>query len=280
MYPDTLNIHDVQFGMAHPAPNYPAWQDTVPGVGGIVTGMDAIPTGYGFYIQMNVGAWTGIKVYTGGYNYKIAPFNVALGDSVVVYGRIQESQNGTEIEGLDGVASTNDLVVRKVSSGNGLPPAYGGTCSILKENWLNPNAEQWEGCLVGSGGPLRVARNSLTVGMGTFNSFLLVDNVACPPGSIGPCDSLFVDGTTLTTFAPLSIGTTVYGVLGIYDQATRGYRIQLRDVNDIMLTPTGVAGDAPLLFALQGVRPNPALGEPLERALPTARDGARPARVI
>ena len=67
---DTLKVANVQNpGLAC----HPAIGDTCPGVGGIVTGFDKIPTGFAFYIQNNaVGAnstpWTGIDVFTGGSN--------------------------------------------------------------------------------------------------------------------------------------------------------------------------------------------------------------------
>jgi hypothetical protein len=71
--------------------------------------------------------------------------------------------------------------------------------------------------------------------MGTNNSFIGVDNVVCPPGSLGPCDSLFVDGNTLCSpaIAPPPVASVVSAVQGIYNQRTRGYRIQLRDGADL-----------------------------------------------
>lgn len=237
-YPDTLNLYSVQFGMANPAANYPALLDTVNGVGGIITGFDAKATGYAFYIQTTGGnPWTGIDVFTGSFNYNAAPYNLALGDSVIVYGRIQEFGGGTELEGLDGVQGTNDIIVRKVGGGFSLPPIHGDITTNLKEVPKGTTQmEQWEGCLVQIDGPLVVRRNT---GVGT-NSFLLVS--ASAPG-----DSVNIDGNTLTTYAAPALGTTVDMVRGIYEERTRGYRIQIRDGNDIVLaTPPNVTDAYPV----------------------------------
>lgn len=238
-YPDTLNLFQVQFGMANPGAGFPALLDTVNGVGGIITGFDAKATGYAFYIQTTGGnPWTGIDIFTGSFNYNAAPFNLVIGDSVVCYGRIQEFGGGTELEGLDGSQGTNDIVVRKISSGNTVPPFHGGTTTQLKEIPKgNVTQEQWEGMLVQINGPLVVRRNT---GVGT-NSFLLVDPTA-------PADSVNIDGNTLTTFAAPANGTTVDWVRGIYEERTRGYRIQIRNGNDIQLaTPPNMTDAYPVL---------------------------------
>lgn len=237
-YPDTLNLFNVQFGMANPGAGNPALLDTVNGVGGIITGFDAKATGYAFYIQTTGGnPYTGIDVFTGSFNYNAAPYNLVIGDSVIVYGRIQEFGGGTELEGLDGVQGTNDIVVRKIGSGFTVPPIHGGTTTQLKEIPKgNVSQEQWEGMLVQIDGPLTVVRNT---GVGT-NSFLLVSASA-------PSDSVNIDGNTLTTYAAPANGTTVDMVRGIYEERTRGYRIQIRDGNDIVLaTPPNVTDAYPV----------------------------------
>lgn len=234
-YPDTLNLFSVQFGMSNPAVNYPALLDTVNGVGGIITGFDAKATGYGFYIQSTGGnPWTGIDVFTGSFNWNASPFNLAKGDSVIVYGRIQDFGGGTEIEGLDGVQGTNDITIRVISHNNPLPPFHGGTTTQLKEVPKgNVTQEQWEGCLVQINGPLTVVRNT---GVGT-NSWLLISAGA-------PSDSVNIDGNTLATYVPPANGTTVDLVRGIYEERGRGYRIQIRDGNDIQLHTPPNASDA------------------------------------
>jgi hypothetical protein len=229
------------------APCHPARLDTVLGVRGIITAFDARPGAYGFYIQSSFSkgpmGWTGVDVFTGATNYNSAVpgtptgGNLVLGDSVVVYGTTQEfpATNGeTEIEGPDAIQGSNDIIIRKISSGNALPPAHVGTTAEF--NWVpaisGATAEPWEGCLVRINGPLKVARTSGTGVDG--NNFLLVN-----PLSAG--DSVLVDGFTLFLFGTPPLGSTVGFVQGILNQrnstggtgTVNSYRIQLRDVNDI-----------------------------------------------
>lgn len=234
-FPDTLSIWHVQNPSAVP---HPALLDTVYGIGGIVTGFDAKPSGFAFYLQTSCpgtvpNPYAGVDVFTGSFNFNATPFNIALGDSVIIYGRVQEfpqTNGGTEIEGLDGVQGSQDLAYRKINSGNPLPPFFVGNVNNLRELPTNPNGELWEGMLVRIQSPMRVAR---VVNLGTSNSFLLVDNTVPPASAV---DSVFVDGNTLTTYAPPALGVVVDMVQGIYEQRARGYRIQLRDGNDITLS--------------------------------------------
>ncbi|MGH2650266.1 MAG: hypothetical protein ACRDHK_03525, partial [Actinomycetota bacterium] len=239
--PDTLIYVDfVQNPAAVPHPVVP---DTVWGIAGIITGFDPIATGFAIYIQNNGQdgsggplPWTGLDVFTGGNNY-ITLFspNLALGDSIVAYGRLDEFQGEGEMVSFNGAFGSNRIIVRRVSTGNPVPRFKTGTANYFRELPTNPNAEQWEGCLVRVNEKLRVVRTSLTGGMGTNNSFLSVSHTVCPPGSLGPCDSLFVDGNTLASpsIAPPPVGALVDSVQGIYNQRTRGYRIQLRDAQDV-----------------------------------------------
>jgi predicted extracellular nuclease len=238
---DTLiKVSFIQNPAAAPHPVAP---DTVWGIGGIITGFDTFPTGFAFYIQ-NRGTggalpWSGVDVFTGGTNY-VGLFTppLALGDSVMCYGRLDEFQGGGELRGLDPVSAFNNplVAVRRISQGNSLPPFRRTTVHELYELPTNLAAEQWEGCLVRVKDKMRVVRSSLDPGgIGTFSSMLVVDNTLCPNGSLGPCDSLFIDGSTLSfnAVSPLPHGALVDSVQGIYDQRTRGYRIQLRDASDM-----------------------------------------------
>jgi len=234
---DTLvKVSFIQNPAAAPHPVAP---DTVWGIGGIITGFDTFPTGFALYIQNSQGGpWTGVDVFTGGTNY-VPNFTpaLALGDSVMCYGRLDEFQGGGELRGFGPGAFDNPLVaVRRISQGNALPPWRRTTVHELYELPTNLAAEQWEGCLVRVKDKMRVVRTSLDPGgIGTFSSMLAVDNVLCPNGSLGPCDSLFIDGSTLsfTAVSPLPHGALIDSVQGIYDQRTRGYRIQLRNSNDL-----------------------------------------------
>lgn len=237
-FPDTLSIVNVQSAAAVPTLATP---DTVYGVGGIITGFDAKSSGYGFYMQLSNGVQnSGIDVFTGSYNKAAAPYSLAIGDSVVVYGRVQIFQGEAEIEGFDGVQGTDDCIVRVVSSGNPLPPYFVGTTTQLKETPTNTTGEAYEGMLarIDQSGPgtLKVAR---VTGLGT-NAFIVVDSAA-------PSDSVFIDGNTLATYPAPALGTPVTFVRGIVNQRTRGYRIQLRDGNDILAaTPPNVSDAYPV----------------------------------
>jgi hypothetical protein len=263
--PDTLSIVNIQNPLASP---HPVVGDVVLGSGGIITGFDTIPTGFAFYMQMSNGLpWTGVGVYTGKINKGPGTsFDFHLGDSVVVYAKVHDFEGGTGLVGLnsrdddnkdilaplDHSPATDDLIVRLVSRGNRLPDFHVGTLHELREFHytsagdslaaLNntPSAEQWEGMLVRLRGPLKVARVSTTGGLCTDNSFLVVS-----PSCAGPvCDSVFVDGGTLAGLAPPPVGTVLDSVQGVFDQRSRGYRIQLRGPDDIVFAPGPNAVDA------------------------------------
>jgi len=225
------------------APCHPATGDTVLGVAGIITGFDATPTGFGFYIQNSQGGpFTGIDVFTHGTNFKPS-MGLEIGDSVIVHlSKTAEFNNGTEIFATNNFFSSPNIAFSKISSGNPLPPFYDGTTTSLNTLSTNPVGEQYEGCLVRITAAMHVARTYLqNVTGGTtnlpFGTFYLVDNAA-------PSDSVLVDGATLFSYAPPPVNTPVTLVQGILEQRTSGvtaYRIQIRDGNDIVTnTPPGV----------------------------------------
>jgi hypothetical protein len=237
-YPDTL--YKVSFIQNPGAVPHPVQPDTVEGIAGIIIGFDTFPTGFGFYIQNSEGGpWSGVDVFTGGTNYVglYAPA-LAIGDSVVCYGRLEEFQGGLEIRSYSTGSAFNAPLpaVRRISQGNALPPFFRGTTNQLQELPTNVFAEQYEGCLVRAKDQLRVVRISTQPGgIGTFSSMIAVDNTICPSGSLGPCDSLFIDGATMsfTPVTPLPLGALIDSVQGIYEQRTRGYRIMLRNSSDL-----------------------------------------------
>ena len=248
--PDTLRIYDVEqadttIALCHPAQYSPASGDTVLGIKGIITGFDAKPSAFGFYFENSQGGpFTGVQVFTGAYNWNSPPYNLSVGDSVAVYGTVQEFPVGTigttEIEGPDVVQSTNDIIVRKISSGNPLPPYQILTTTTM--SWIptptaNPAQEQWEGSLVRLPGPLKVGRTSTQGGRPGLpaNSFLVVLVASLS-------DSTLIDGNTLTTFTPPATGTLLDSLQGIVNQGTSGsptfssYRVQIRDGDDLFGT--------------------------------------------
>ncbi len=237
-FTDTLTVENLQNPAAVP---FPATLDTLYGISGIITGFDAKATGYAFYIQTAAGVkYAGADIFTGSFNKSAAPWNLALGDLVVCYGRKQEFQGETELEGYDGVQGTDDCIVRRVSSGNPVPAFTVLSSTQARETPTNTTMEEYEGMLVrvNESGPstMKVGR---TVGLGT-NAFILVDSAA-------PSDSIFIDGNTLATYPAPAVNSVINRVQGIVNQRTRGYRIQLRDGNDIVTnTPPNVTDAYPV----------------------------------
>jgi hypothetical protein len=231
---DSVTIQQIQdiTAVCHPAVG-----DTVRGVSGIITGFDPIATGFDAYIQDPAGGpFSGIDFFTHAVNTKVAPYNFAIGDRIVVeFAATAEFSSASEVLATNNNFGAPNFIVRKVSSGNALPPFFVGTTTQLNQNSTNTFFEQYEGCLVKVNAPLTVVRTSLTGGMQT-NSFLVIN-----PGA--PSDSVWIDGGKLTTFAPPPVGTNITSVQGIGNQSTGvfGYRIMLRDGNDIIVnTPPNV----------------------------------------
>jgi len=240
--PDSVTITQIKAASSC----QPATADTVRGVAGIIVGFDPIATGFDAFIQNSQGGpFTGIDFFTHSFNTKAAPYSFAIGDSIVVeFAKVDNFAGDEEIDAPNGSFGSPNFIVRKVSSGNPLPPFFVGTSTQLKELSTNTFFEQYEGSLIklnqtGSG-TLKVARTSLTGGLSQNNGFLIVDSSA-------PSDSVFIDGNKLTTFPPPAVGTAVNSVQGIGNQTARGYRIMLRDGNDIVMnTPPDVTDAYPL----------------------------------
>ena len=254
---DTLLIDNCQ--NAALAPKFAAIGDTVIGVGGIFTAIDSIPTGFSFYLERTAPPntpWRGLDVFTGGTNMG-SDAGLQLGDSVVV----EFAKTATFGGGLELIYPNNNfggpnIVFRKVSSGNPVPDIHFGTVHEL--NFLPTNtagARPWNGCLVGVSATMRVARH---VGLGTSAiptaNCLVVDNVVCPPGSLGPCDSLLIETATLAGVGAPPVGGVVSSVQGVMDQRSisgqNSFIVLVRKPSDIVsdepphvLTAYNVAND-------------------------------------
>ncbi len=242
--PDSVTIPQIQDPAFNPACK-PAVGDTVAGVAGIIIGFDPIATGFDLFIQNSQGGpFSGVDVFFHSVNPTVSPYNFALGDSIVVeWMKTGEFQNSTQVLAPNNNFGAPNGIVRKVSSGNPLPPFFVGTTTQLNELAATlpayAFAEQYEGCLVKINAPLTVVRTSLTGGLGT-NAFIVINPAA-------PSDSVFIDGNKLTAYAPPPVGTPVLSVQGIVNQATRGYRIMLRSGNDIVVnTPPNVTDAYPV----------------------------------
>lgn len=267
--PDTLTIYDVQQADTTLAPCHPTGlvassRDMVLGIAGIITGMDRIAGAYGFYIQNNSNdpTFRGLDVFTGATPYHSAPYNLTEGDSVVVYGTVFEFSPGTfgggetEVEGPDQTQSTNDIIIRKVSSGNTIPQPTLMTSAQL--NWIPAlsvaTAEPIEGCLVKLRGPFIVGRRATN----TAPSAGLPRSSALPASgsflmykATNPTDSVAVECLTLSGTAPPAVGVVVDSVVGIVNQRTfdaiNSYRVQIRGGADLFLaTPPNVSDAFPV----------------------------------
>src|SRR5437016_9684975 len=121
--------------------------------------------------------------------------------------------------------------MRKVSSGNTLPPFFTGNSTDFKETPTNTFFAPYIGSLVKLTGPIRVAR---TVGL-TTRACLVVRDAA-------PSDSVFIDfGKLSSTLTPAALGVYYTSIAGVANAATRGFRIMPRDANDVVDSqPPGV----------------------------------------
>lgn len=249
--PDTLTIFDIQRADTTIVPCSPARLDTVWGIKGIVTGFDLRASAFAVYMQTdaNPAAYNGIDVFTGATNYASAPYSLAIGDQIAVYGTTQEfpAANGeTEIEGPDAAQGTNDIIVRKYGSTTPLSPYIVTTTQL---NWVPSSpgneGEKYEGTFVRIRGPLRVARVTPAGGAGLFNNnWLLVRTT-------NTADSVMIDGFTLPVAAIANppLGAIVDSVQGIVNQrdgqgGINSYRIQVRNGNDQFLAVPPTASDA------------------------------------
>lgn len=234
---DTLTIIDLQ-QESPPTTCSPASGDTVMGIKGIVTGFDAVPTAFAFWIQQSgTGPWKGIQVFTGGTNYaQSVPDspslgNLHLGDQVIVYGRKLEFNGVTEFSDFDNAQGTNDIIVRRDSPVSTTVPAFyvGDTHQF---NWV-PGisgilAERYEGMLVKLRGPLVVGR---TVGTGVGSRTMLITQAGFPG------DTAAIDGFSLSNIPALTVGSVIDSAQGLMHQTiisgVSSYRILMRDANDL-----------------------------------------------
>jgi hypothetical protein len=198
--------------------------DTVLGVGGIIIGFDQIATGYDVYMQMSGGGPnSGIDVFTGGTNMKPV-YGFEIGDSIVVeYARVANYYGDVELLSPNGSFSNPNIVFRKVSSGNPLPPIFEGNTTDFVETPTNTYIAPYMTCLVKLNGPVRVARTGAGLG---FNGMLVVRDAA-------PSDSVYIDYAKLTSIVPPAVGSYITSITGIVNSASRGWRIMPRDGEDI-----------------------------------------------
>ncbi len=245
---DTLTIVDVE----NPAATcHPASGDTVYGITGIAIGFDKDVSPYNVYIEQASGApWSGIAEFTGSTNYyQRSPWlggpGIDLGDNLECYGRALEFNDLTEFTDFDNVQSTDDVIIRRLSRGNALPPIHVDTIHNL--NWVPSlsaaTAEPWESCLVKiNQSGMKVGRNA---GNGIGSRSFLVTCTSCG------IDSAAVDGFSLTNVPAPTVGTSIDSIVGVLTQSTinsiSSYRILLRSSDDLFAAlPPSVTDAYPL----------------------------------
>ena len=131
-------------------------------------------------------------------------------------------QGDVELEAPNNLFSNPNIVLRKVNSGNALPPFFSGNTTDLKELPTNTTFAPYVSALVHLNGPVRVAR---VTGL-PFNAMLVVSDAATS-------DSVFIDFAKFTSIVPPPVGTVINSIQGIGNKATRGFRIMPRNGDDI-----------------------------------------------
>ncbi len=230
--PDSVTLFQVQQADTTLNPCHPAIGDTVQGLRGIITGFRLRSTGRTYFEKADASDYNALQVFTVGH---LESQGFALGDEISVTGLSQAYQGESQLQGTLGTS----LTVRRISSGNPLPPARVGTTSDYK--WTPAvgagsafaTCNPAEGMLVRVNGPLKVARTQAGAGLYAQTNWLLVNSDGSAPG-----DSILIDGYTLPilniTAPPLN--TVVDGVRGILRRGTNNgvdcWMISLLDAND------------------------------------------------
>jgi hypothetical protein len=232
--PDSVTIFQVQQSDTTLNPCFPALNDTVWGVSGIVTAKRPRSTARLYIENSNAADFNALQIYVTDQTYN---GQFALGDSVVAYGVVNDYQGETQLGGTVGV----NKIVRKISSGNPLPPFRMHTTTDLRYTPATGSGSAYataitsEGALVKVDGPLKVARTTTVNVPGLFanTNWLLVNGDGSAPG-----DSILIDGYTLTptNISNPPLGYTVDWVQGILGRATNNgvdcWLIRLRGPDD------------------------------------------------
>lgn len=230
--PDSVTLFQVQQADTTLNPCHPAIGDTVKGIRGIITGFRLRSAGHIYMQNSNGSPYGAVMVFTVGHTESQG---FAVGDSISVCGLSQAYQGMSQIQGALGTS----LTVRRISSGNPLPPYHVGTTAEFKwtpaagESSAYAHCDPLEGALVRINGPLRVARTQAGAGLSAGINWLLVNQDGSFPG-----DSILIDGYTLPSLnitAP-PLGAQVDGVQGILRRGINNgvdcWLISLLGVND------------------------------------------------
>jgi hypothetical protein len=243
---DSVTLFQVQQADTTLNPCYPLIGDTVKGIRGIITGFRLRSSGHIYMQNSNGSPYNAMMVFTVGHTESQG---FAVGDSISVCGLMQAYQGMSQIQGSLGTS----LTVRKISSGNPLPPYHVGTTSDFK--WTPAagagsafaHCDPLEGALVRINGPLKVARTQAGAGLNAGTNWLLVNQDGSFPG-----DSILIDGYTLPSLnisAP-PLGAQVDRVQGILRRGINNgvdcWLISLLDVNDTIQPVPNLADAYPV----------------------------------
>lgn len=123
---DSATLFQVQQADNTLNPCYPAFGDTVKGVRGIITGFRLRSAGHLYMQNSNGSPFGALRVFTVGH---LENRGFAIGDSISVCGLSWIYQGEHQLQGTPGTS----LTVRRISSGNPLPPHHVGTAAEF--NW-------------------------------------------------------------------------------------------------------------------------------------------------
>jgi hypothetical protein len=236
--PDSVTLFQVQRSDTLANACFPALNDTVLGIRGVIVGFRQQSTGRIYMENSNGADYNAVQIYTRNIHYENLGY--AVGDSIsVLRGVMGVYQEEYQIAGNSSSSDTNATFIRiqKIAPGT-LPPERVGTTSTY--NWApvptNHPGRPSVASLVRVEGPLRVARRGPGAGLYSETYWLCVNADGSAPG-----DSICIDGGYMTTTAAAMVapaeGTIINWVRGIMRRAAPGgtdcLLISLRDVNDI-----------------------------------------------
>jgi hypothetical protein len=246
------------------APCRPVHNDTVRAVRGRISALKTQGTSRSFYMQNNATpanhGYTGLDVFNGNPNFQA---NLSLGDSVIVYGRIDTTfgakagfpdANETEMVGMDFDNNTSiDFAIVSEGTLANVPPLHTTTTAEIRApaiTWTGvanasyTSGEPWENMLVRLKGPLVVGKRAYAGG-GAELTYPGIETRSPIGGGMlvylqsNPADSVVIDMTSFVTQTPPAVGTKIDSVYGVLQQRTRDginqFRIAIRSSDDIFV---------------------------------------------
>ncbi len=195
----------------------------------VVTGFDAKPGTYGFFIQdlrgvnSSTAPNSGVLCYTSTTNFA-STIGLKIGDRVVVRGVFKEfNTGGIFMTEIDGFSSTKPESV--VVTGTATVPSPVQLSTAVLGPTDASTAEKWEHVLIKVG---PVVQNSNTLPFGEFSVY---------DSTLTPVDTMLVDDKLINpnpTWAPA--GTRFTKIVGIMSQENGTYKLWPRNFADLVST--------------------------------------------